>query len=65
LELEQSPRKSVTPAKATRKRGTRARALSAQVESSFPRKRESRAIAVPLALDPRFRGGDGLEWILL
>src|SRR5713101_4062025 len=27
--------------------------------SSFPRKRESRATAVPLPLDPRFRGGDG------
>ena len=25
---------------------------------SFPRKRESRATALPLALDPRFRGGD-------
>jgi hypothetical protein len=25
------------------------------------RKRESRATAVPLALDPRFRGGDGME----
>jgi hypothetical protein len=29
-----------------------------QIESSFPRKRESRATALPLALDPRFRGGD-------
>jgi len=29
--------------------------------SSFPRKRESRAIATSLALDPRFRGGDNFK----
>src|SRR5579863_1316675 len=27
--------------------------------SSFPRKRDPRETALPLALDPRFRGGDG------
>src|SRR6266478_4968310 len=30
---------------------------------SFPRKRESRATAASLALDPRFRGGDGKPFV--
>ncbi len=34
-------------------------ALFGQIESSFPRKRESRASDERLPLDPRFRGGDG------
>src|SRR5437016_4829208 len=35
-----------------------------QYPSSFPRKREPRAAASSLALDPRFRGGDDKLWVL-
>src|SRR5579859_5746315 len=33
-------------------------AFSDRMKSSFPRKREPRASGAPVALDPRFRGGD-------
>ena len=47
------------PPRRPRRRRVNIRAGSFEIESSFPRKRESRATASSLALDPRFRGGDG------
>src|SRR5437870_3989044 len=52
------PQRRAAPSRAAPKAAASTREHPITI-ASFPRKRESRATALPLLLDPRFCGGDG------